>query len=774
MAKIQRKADRRTRRRIAFATVLFCILCSAAVICRLAWLQIINQEFYEKRALSSQTRDITIYPTRGTIYDTNGKPLAISAATQMLIVNPRQIRPRESSDLSDAERLLLGFDLEAKYTLTDQQKDTVKNYRIELLVAELPGMLEELDAETVRTKTTADNAYQVLARGVEKDRVDAIRRFMNDNKLVGPLYFAEDSTRYYPYGSFLAHVLGCVGTDEQGLTGLEKKYDELITGSAGRAVTLTDANGNALSEDYEQYYPAEEGHSIVLTIDEVLQHYLEKNLEIAYNDNDVQGSAIGLVMDVNDGGILAMASYPDFDPNDPFVLAEDVQAEIDAITDAEKKATARSNAVYQQWSNKCVSFLYYPGSTFKIITTAAALEEGLVSENSQFYCSGSLKVDGWDRPISCWKKAGHGAQNLAQVLQNSCNPAIMNIGFSLGQMRFTEYVEAFGLRDKSGIELTGEAVGLYNMKSNVDLAVYSFGQNFSLTPLQMITAVSAVANGGTLLEPHIVKEVLNADGTVLESHQRTEVRQVISKETSDLMREMLESVVQVGTGKNAYIAGYRVAGKTGTTENIERKNKDKEDVYVTSFVAFAPADNPQIAVLILLDEPTVGNISGGINTAPVVRRFLEEALPYLDIDPIYTEAEQASKSVIMPDLTGMSYSDAEAALKKLGMTCTSQGSDARVTDQVPAANATVASNTKAVLYLGGSKPEKQITVPDLTGKSLNNARTALQNLGLYVLVSGGVSDGSQTVTKQDVTQGTQVAYGTVVTVETSDTSQQSH
>jgi len=774
MAKIQRKADRRTRRRIAFATVLFCILCSAAVICRLAWLQIINQEFYEKRALSSQTRDITIYPTRGTIYDTNGKPLAISAATQMLIVNPRQIRPRESSDLSDAERLLLGFDLEAKYTLTDQQKDTVKNYRIELLVAELPGLLEELDAETVRTKTTADNAYQVLARGVEKDRVDAIRRFMNDNKLVGPLYFAEDSTRYYPYGSFLAHVLGCVGTDEQGLTGLEKKYDELLTGTAGRFVTLTDANGNALSEDYEQYYPAEEGHSIVLTIDEVLQHYLEKNLEIAYNDNDVQGSAIGLVMDVNDGGILAMASYPDFDPNDPFVLAEDVQAEIDAITDAEKKATARSNAVYQQWSNKCVSFLYYPGSTFKIITTAAALEEGLVSENSQFYCSGSLKVDGWDRPISCWKKAGHGPQNLAQVLQNSCNPAIMNIGFSLGQMRFTEYVEAFGLRDKSGIELTGEAVGLYNMKSNVDLAVYSFGQNFSLTPLQMITAVSAVANGGTLLEPHIVKEVLNADGTVLESHQRTEVRQVVSKETSDLMREMLESVVQVGTGKNAYIAGYRVAGKTGTTENIERKNKDKEDVYVTSFVAFAPADNPQIAVLILLDEPTVGNISGGINTAPVVRRFLEEALPYLDIDPIYTEAEQASKSVIMPDLTGMSYSDAEAALKKLGMTCTSQGSDARVTDQVPAANATVASNTKAVLYLGGSKPEKQITVPDLTGKSLSNARTTLQNLGLYVLVSGGVSDGSQTVTKQDVAQGTQVAYGTVVTVETSDTSQQSH
>jgi stage V sporulation protein D (sporulation-specific penicillin-binding protein) len=369
---------------------------------------------------------------------------------------------------------------------------------------------------------------------------------------------------------------------------------------------------------------------------------------------------------------------------------------------------------------------------------------------------------------------GHGAQNLRNVLENSCNPAIMNIGLSMGRTTFAEYVKAFGLRDKTGVDLTGEAVGLFNLNSNVDLAVYSFGQNFSLTPLQMITAVSAVANGGTLLEPHIIKEVLNADGTVLESHQRSEVRQVVSKETSDLMREMLESVVKVGTGKNAYIAGYRVAGKTGTTEKIAERNETGVENYVTSFVAFAPADNPQIAVLILLDTPTVGNISGGINTAPVVRRFLEEALPYLDIDPIYTEAEQASKSVIMPDLTGMSFSDAEAALKKLGMTCTSQGSDAKVTDQIPAANATVASNTKAVLYLGGSKPEKQITVPNLTGKSLSNARTTLQNMGLYVLVSGGVSEGSQTVTKQDVAGGTQVAYGSVVTVETADTSQQSH
>ena len=773
MSHFDRKADRHTRGRIMFMMGVFCVLLCAAVIVRLAFLQIINQDFYQQKALNNQTRDITLYPTRGTIYDTNGKPLAISASTEMLILNPRQITPKESSNLSKSERALLGFAEKQKYTLTDEQKATLRERRIQLIVETLPTILD-VDSETVAAKAAKDSAYQVILRGIEKDQADQVRQFMNDNKLAGALYFVDDSTRYYPYGSFLAHVLGCVGTDEQGLTGLEKKYDDVLTGTAGRAVTLTDRDGNALSEDYELYYPAEEGQSLVLTIDEVLQHFLEKNLEIAYNDNEVQGSAIGLVMDVNDGGILAMASYPDFDPNDPFKLSDKVQAKVDAIEDAEKRAAARSEAVYEQWSNKPVSFLYYPGSTFKIITTAAALEEDIVTENSSFYCSGSLMVDGWNKPIHCWKRQGHGAQNLRNVLENSCNPAIMNIGLSMGRVTFAEYVKAFGLRDKTGIDLTGEAVGLFNLSSNVDLAVYSFGQNFSLTPLQMVTAVSAVANGGTLLEPHIVKEVLNADGTVAQSYGRTEVRQVISKETSDTMKEMLESVVKVGTGKNAYVAGYRVAGKTGTTEKIADMNQTGQDgLYVTSFVAFAPADNPQIAVLILLDMPTVGNISGGINTAPVVRRFMEEALPYLDIDAIYTADEQSAKSVIMPDLTGMSYSDAEAALKKLGLTCSSVGSEAKITDQVPAANATVASNTKAILYLGGAKPDKQVTVPDLTKHTLNNAKSTLQNLGLYIRVAGGVSEGTQVVTKQDINGGTQVAYGTVITVETTDMAQQS-
>lgn len=777
MSKIDRTADIHVRRRIRLLAVVFCVICFAAILARLAYLQIIKRDFYTQKALSSQTRDVTIYPTRGTIYDTNGKPLAISASTEMLILSPSQLRPEKYEDLLSAEKT----EYRARYNLTTRQVkadaqlapetcDYFQQQRLDNVLKTLPTLLE-LEQETILAKVEKGGAYQVLLRGIEKEDADPVRAFIQENKYTGFLYFEADSTRYYPYGSFLSGVLGCVGSDEQGLAGLEKKYDDLLTGTPGRAVSLTDTRGNAITEDYETYYAAEDGCSLVLTIDEVLQHYLEKHLEIAYNDNEVKGSAIGVVMDVNDGGILAMASYPDYDPNEPFLLSEETEAELALIADESARAQARSNAVYQMWSNKGVSFLYYPGSTFKIITMASALEEGVVSENTHFYCSGSKLVEGWSRPIGCWKRGGHGDEDLRDALKNSCNPALITIGQALGIQRFGEYASAFGVRSKTGVDLPGEELGIFNLNSGVDLAVYSFGQNFSVTPLQLVTAVSAVANGGTLLQPHVVKEVLNADGTVAQSYGRTEVRQVISQQTSLQMRDMLEDVVKTGTGKNAYVAGYRVAGKTGTTENIERKTKDGEDVYVTSFVAFAPADNPQIAVLILMDEPTVLPISGGLNTAPVVRRFLEEALPYLEVEPVYTEEEQASRNVTMPDLTGMSLSEAESALKKLGLTCQSVGSAAAVTDQIPAAGSIVSGGSKAILYLGESRPEKLLTVPELSGMTLSHARSTLQNMGLYVRVSGGVSEGSQTVIKQDVAAETQVAYGQVITVETSDMTQ---
>lgn len=777
MARFQRKADFHIRRRILVMAALFCVVCMGAVIARLAWLQLIHTDFYQQKALASQTRDVTIYSTRGTIYDVNGKPLAISASTEMLILNPRKLAPYKFSELSAAEKAYirekkgLGEDTkDSQIELTDGDKSDLRERRMTLIAEELIPLLS-LDEEKLQGQMTKDSAYQVLRRGVEKDVADQVRAFVKENKLSGALYFEQDSTRYYPYGSFLSQVLGCVGTDEQGLTGLEKEYDDILTGTPGRSVSLTDARGNAITDDYELYYPAQEGQSLVLTIDEVLQHYLEKNLEIAYNDNEVRGSAVGVVMDVNTGGILAMASYPDFDPNHAFQLREEVENQISAIENEEERAKARSEAVYAQWSNKAVSFLYYPGSTFKTITMAAALEEGVVNQNSTFYCPGYKMVEGWGKPIHCWKAGGHGQETLVQTLMNSCNPALMTIGLDLGKERFGQYAEAFGLREKTGIDLPGEAVGSFNLKSNVDLAVYSFGQNFTLTPLQLVSAVSAVANGGTLLQPHVVKEILNADGSVAQSFGRTEIRQVVSEETSALMRDMLEEVVTHGTGKNAYVAGYRVAGKTGTTEKIADRNETGVETYVTSFVAFAPADNPQIAVLILLDEPTKLPISGGLNTAPVVRRFMEEALPYLEVDAIYSENEQSSRSVTMPDLAGMTFSEAEAALKKLGLSCQSSGTGAAVTDQVPAAGAVVAGGTKAILYLGGTKPDKEVTVPNLNGMNLSNARNTLLGKGLYIRVSGGVSEGTQTVTKQDIPAESTVAYGTVITVEATDMAQ---
>ena len=777
MSHFDQKIDIHNRRRIRLLAIVFCVICMGAVLVRLAYMQIINREFYEQKALVNQTRDITIYSTRGTIYDTNGKPLAISASTEMLIVNPKQLKPEKVSALSKAEKSMqlqkYGLPEETKNAnipLTEGEMAEFLERRVEIICTKLAELLE-LEEDGVRAKLTKNSGYQVLCRGLEKEQADEIRSFLKENKLTGILYFEPDSTRYYPYGSFLSSVLGCVGSDEQGLSGLESQYDDILTGTPGRAVTLTDRKGNALSEDYELYYPAEEGQSLKLTVDEVLQHYLEKELEIAYHDNAVQGSAIGIVMDVNDGGILAMGSYPDFDPNEAFTITDPVKlAALEAMPEGEEKDKAHSDAIYEMWENKGIHFIYYPGSTFKIITTASALEEGVVNENSSFFCPGFKMVDGWNRPIHCWKTAGHGTENLREALMNSCNPALMTIGLSLGKERFTEYATAFGFRDQTGIDLPGEANGIFNLKSNVDLAVYSFGQNFAMTPLQLITAVSAVANGGTLLQPHIVKEILNADGTVAQSFGRTEVRQVISAENSALMCDMLEDVVQKGTGKNAYIAGYRLAGKTGTTEKID-KMADGKDYYVTSFVAFAPADDPQIAVLILLDEPTALPISGGLNTAPVVRRFLEEALPYLGIDPIYTEEEQAARNVSVPDLTGMTLTEAEAALKKAGLTCQSVGSEPTVTAQVPAAGAIVSGNTKAIVYLGGNKPEKEISVPTLNGMTLSAAKKALSELGLYIRVSGGVSEGSQQVTKQDTPAKTTVSFGSVITVETTDMAQ---
>ncbi len=733
-----RRADSRMIKRIKVVAAVLGVVCFAAVIVRLFYMQVIKYDFYQSHAENLQTRDVTLYPTRGTIYDTNMKPLAISANTEMLV--------------------LMGNKLES-------------NEQRAMIAAALSDILE-LDYESMYKKTQDNSSYIVISRGIEKDKADAARAFIKEQKLSSCMYLLEDSTRYYPYSNFLSHVLGFVGSDEQGLAGIENMYEETLSGTVGRMVTATNVSGDELPFEYETYFEAQDGNSLVLTIDEVLQHYLEKNLEIAYNDNNVQESTIGIVMDVNTGAILAMASYPDFDPNNAFTIVDtELAQQIEAIADPNEKAAARSNALYRQWSNKAVSFTYHPGSTFKIITAAMALEEAVVNLNTSFMCHGSIRVG--VENIHCWRSYNpHNSQNLAQAMQNSCNPAFIQIGLKVGKEDFTKYSDAFGLRSKTGVDLPGEATGLYNLNQEIDLAVYAFGQNFSVSPLQLITAVSAVANGGTLLRPYIVKEIIDPDGNVIESNGRTEVRQVISRETSDTMRDLVESVVTVGTGKNAYTAGYRVAGKTGTTEKIAEQLQEGKELRIASFVAFAPADDPEIAVLILLDEPTGDTVTAGITVAPVIRRFMEEAMPYLGVEPRYTEEELENQDKTIPDLRGLTLADANDRLKRLGINGSSNGVGDKVVDQLPAPGSVVSNTATVMLYMESDAPQKQVTMPDLKGMSLEKAKSTLQSIGLYMRVTGAKNGtGNIAVIKQDIPKGQTVNYGQVITIELSDLDQ---
>lgn len=743
MAKKSTKTDKSQRRRIMVLMAIFGVICFLGVFVRLVWLQIVRYDFYLEKALSQQTSDKVLYPVRGTIYDANGKPLAISASTEMVTLEALKIDSEEQG----------------------------------LLIAQGLSEILDLDYEAVLEKVEKRASWALIKRGVEKEVADEVRAFVKEHK-IDSVFLSEDSTRYYPYGDFLSHVLGFVGTDEQGLGGLESYYDDVLTGTEGRVVTSVSANGTELAEDYEIYYPAQDGNNLNLTIDVVLQQYLEKNLEIAYRDNNVAEHASGIVIDVKTGAILAMAGYPDFDPNDAFTIVDtELANKIAAMTDAEKKAAARSEALYNQWRNNVISYTYSPGSTFKTVTASAALEEALVNSKSSFYCPGFKYIENWGN-IRCWKHAGHGTEDLAQAVQNSCNPAFMTIGESLGVDGLQKYAEAFGLLNKTGIDLPGESLGLFNLNTNIDLAVYSFGQNFTVTPLQMISAIGAVANGGTLMKPYVVESITDSQGNVVESYGPTAVRQVMSQQNSALMCEILESVVSVGTGKNAYIAGYHVAGKTGTTEKIDKQNQifqetgEQVELRIASFYAFAPADDPQVAILILLDEPNVENIGGGVCVAPAVRRFLEEALPYLNVDPTYTEDELAVKDVTMPNITGMTIKDAEAAMKKAGVSYRVVGNETTVTAQLPAAGSVISNSSTAILYMGGKAQNNMVTVPDLLNKTPDAAKAALERLGLYIHTTGTKStEGNVVVYKQEQHSGTQVPYGSVINVELNDLSQ---
>lgn len=760
---MSKKANSTMRRRILFAMAVFGLGAFIIVAGRLFQLQVLDYEFYEDKAIAQQTRDKTIEPLRGTIYDCNMKPLAISATVEMVTLEPRKIADEQQAQL----------------------------------ISEKLAEILEMDYDTILAKAMKKNsAYEVIKKGVEKEVADQVRAFKeeynaevkeyNKNRAEGEdakpsissIYMVPDTKRYYPFGNFCAQVLGFVGTDNQGLAGIEVQYDKYLTGTPGRTITATNAQGQEMPFQYDMYYEAQDGDSVVLTIDEVIQHYLEKNLEIAAYDNKTENQVAGIVMDVKTGAILAMATKGDFDPNDPFTITDAAKAEeLAAITDEEEYKKRRNEILNDQWRNKAVSDTYDPGSTFKILTASMALEEKAISVNSTFYCPGYRMVEGWPKPIKCWRyPMSHGTQDLYKAIQNSCNPAFIDIGQAVGAKNFLKYYKAFGLNESTGIDLPGEGESIFHpekqfLANKVDLATASFGQNFQISPIQLITAVSAVANGGNLMKPYIVKEILAADGSIVQSTEPTVVRQVISQETSDLMCDILESVVSVGTGKNAYVAGYHIAGKTGTSEKkAKQAATGRDDLRIASFLAFAPADDPQVAVLVILDEPTVQLKTGGITAAPVVRRIMSDILPYIGVEPSYSADELAEKDIAVPELVGMAKMEAESALSKAGLEYRTVGDGDTVTDQLPSMGAKIPSTAQVVLYMGGSRPQDPVDVPDVTGMSVSAARSRLEKAGLYMKGSGAVSStGNVVASKQSVTG--QAVMGTVVTVEFTDLDQ---
>ena len=662
-----------------------------------------------------------------------------------------------------------------------------------------------------------NSAYEIIKKRVDQEIADEVRKFINgeiddegnqlttvnddgDTVLISDpgkspvrvhgVYLEPDSKRYYPNGTLAANVLGFVNNDNIGGVGLEAKYDSILQGTAGLTITARDNNGNDMLYQYEQYYDAENGSSLVLTLDRGVQASLEKGLSSMITKFDAAKGGTGIIMDVNSGAILAMASYPTYDPNSYGTLYDEkLQSQLDSQlaelaqnrgnyeTEEDYQAAvsaAKSSVLSTQWRNKCIDSTYEPGSTFKPITLATALEEGVVDMNTTFNCTGSITVQGWGRPINCSKRAGHGLQTLKVATGNSCNPAFVTMGLKIGTETYYKYLKSFGLMEKTGVDMIGEVAGIFadedSFNSNVvSLASYAFGQTFNVTPLELIRAQAATINGGYLYTPYVVEQVLDDSGAVVEQHESVPVRQVISEETSAKVRECLEWVVSDGGGRNGQVAGYRIGGKTGTAD------KTGTNDVVVSFMCFAPADDPQIIMLLTMDTPsrTTGTaVFGGTMVAPVASSIMSEVLPYLGIEPEYTAEELAGADTTVPNVVGMTLDDAKTRLSNAGFTCTTVGDGATVTDQTPVGGTIVPNNASIILYLGAEKPDTPCTVPNVVGKSASEANKALTNAGLIMRASGATTSSSGNVhaITQDTAAGSQVPAGTVVTVQFGDNS----
>ena len=724
-------------RRTLIVLIVMVALGFGLIVVSLIRLQLVDGAELQKAAVDQQLRDTTISAQRGTIYDRNMKPLAQSATVWKVVLAPAYI---------------------------DKDDETLRR-KISTGLADILG----LDAEDIYKRTEGTSYYDVLKTKVETDVKDRLVQFIEENDLGNTIQLQEDYKRYYPFGSFASTILGFTGTDGQGLAGLEAYYDEYLSGTAGRLVTAKNAVGTDMPFQYEQKVEAQDGYNLVLTIDEVVQHYLEQALEEGVENNKVENRATGIVMNVKTGEIVAMAVKGDYDPNNPFVIADEEERARIAELPEEEQQEATSAALQAQWRNKAVSDTYYPGSVFKMVTLSMALEENVATEETTFTCTGSYVPVQGERAINCHNTSGHGTQTLVQGTMNSCNPFFIYLGQLLGTETFFDYFEAFGFTQKTGIDLPGEAStkGLYHDRdmSLMDLAVESFGQNFSITPIQMITACAAIANGGYLVQPHVVSQIVDNDGNIIKTADTTVKRQVISEETSKRVSKILQENATSGTAKNGYVAGYRIAGKTGTSEKVGADGKvGSDNKYIASYCGFAPADDPQYAVLVFFDEPTGDSYYGGDVAGPVFAKIMEEILPYLNVETKYTEDEAGSVGVSAPNVIGKTVSEATNELTNNGLKILVKGSGDTVIAQTPDPGSSVPSGGTVVAYTDEASMNQTVTVPNFTNRTLSDVNYLAAQAGVNIKVTGAYNSSAATARTQDYAAGEQIKPGTVITV----------
>ena len=737
-------------RRIMLTALTLGVLVFVPVGLRLYTLMIRDYDYYAGLALRNQTRTTTVTADRGDIYDRNMNILATSVSVENVYLDPHELK-QSKADIEAISAFLAGLlDKDAGW-IAEQAADTTKRYK------------------------------QVGAR-IDEETAAQLRNYINEQNILG-IHLEPTSRRYYPFGTLAAQVIGFTNDSNEGCEGVEAAYNGYLTGSTGRVITTKGNNEMDMPFSYENYVASRQGDSVILTLDATIQACLEKQMEAAIARYDVRNGAFGLVMNCKTGEILAMATLGSYDPNNYLEIADEktalhLQSLLDSGAPQEEYSKALADARWKQWRNRVLSDGYEPGSTFKVLTMAAALDCGAINLTTPFYCRGAEQIPGRSQLLHCWRSAGHGAEQTPQALQNSCNIAFAHIALKLGGERFYDYIQRFGILEKTGIDLAGESKGVFFDKKLItdtdkwgtaSLTSGSFGQTFKITPLQLVRAIASVVNGGNLLEPYIVSEVVDADGVTLLRQEPTVVRTTISKQTSDTMRELIRSVVTEGTAKNANVAGFSIGGKTGTSEKIDVFDENGQRVLdkIVSFVGIAPMENPEYIVLAALDTPSRSTgiyISGGVMAAPTVGAIMADILPYLGVERS-TEADP----VILSDLSGMTMKEAKAALKDTKLTLVSQGEGETITGQLPAAGQQLAPGSQVLVYLGEPTQARLVTVPDFTGMNRQQASQAAGQLGLSIIPMGSEAiDVNVTVCSQKEPPGTQLPVGSAVTLQFAD------